>query len=203
MYTGIIHEQGAVATVTLIADGGLRVTISAAEALTKSIREGSSVNVAGICLTARDISTNGFSADVMPQTLRRTTAGRWAVGTRVNLETSLRVGDEMGGHVLYGHIDGAAEVVNRREEGNAVLVTFAPPNTLMKFLAPQGSVAIDGVSLTVVDCGPATCSVSLIPLTRELTTLGTLAPGEFANIEVDMMMKYFETIIEARSKRST
>ena len=200
MYTGIIHHQGTVGSVVKIDDGGLRIQIDAPSEILLPMKEGSSVNVAGICLTARDITDTSFSADVMPQTLRLTTAGGWHVGTSVNLEPSLRVGDEMGGHVLYGHVDGVAEVVSRRGEGNAVLVTFAPPAHLMPYFAPQGSVALDGVSLTIVDVHPATFSVSLIPLTRELTTLGTLREGDRVQCEVDMMMKYIERILEIRSR---
>lgn len=188
MYAGIIHNQATIEQIDQVADGGLVLRVTAPQIMPR-VENGSSVNVAGVCLTARNIDAQGFSADVMPQTLSLTAIGDWKVGETVNVEPSLRVGDELGGHFVYGHIDNTAEVVSVQDDGNARLVTFEPPVNLMKWIVDQGSVAIDGVSLTVAKRTDTTFSVSLIPETLERTTLKRLVAGSHVNLEVDMIMK--------------
>lgn len=189
MYTGIIHHHGRIQTIEPQAGGGLRLRIDAPGVMDR-VGEGSSVNVGGICLTAVDVDANGFSADVMPQTLDVTTIGTWKIGEVVNVEPSMRVGDELGGHFVYGHVDGVAKIVEIEERGNALVVLIEAPAILRRFIVPQGSVSLDGVSLTVADVQGEVFAVSLIPETRERTTWQHRLVGDLINLEVDMMIKY-------------
>ena len=188
MYAGIISHQATIEQIDDVQEGGRVIRVLAPEIMDR-VENGSSVNVAGVCLTARDVDAQGFTADVMPQTLSRTTMRDWKAGETVNIEPSLRVGDEIGGHFVYGHIDNVAEVLSVEDEGNARVILFETPIELLKWIVPQGSVAIDGVSLTVASKTEETFSVSLIPETLARTTLKHLVAGSQVNVEVDMMMK--------------
>lgn len=189
MYSGIILHQGKVSELSVNAEGGMRLRLEAPTIIDR-LAEGSSVNVSGVCLTAFDLDATGFFVDIMPQTLKLTTCGDWDVGEVLNLEPSLRVGDELGGHFVYGHIDGYAEIVAMEKKGNAVVAQLKLPPELIKFVVPQGSVTLDGVSLTVVEVNGELFSVSLIPETIERTTWTSRQPGDFVNFEADMMIKY-------------
>lgn len=191
MFSGIIFHEGMIASATKDAHGGMQLRVDA-PTLVAQLRPGSSVSVSGVCLTATSVDEQRFTVDLMPQTLSLTTASTWKQGDKVNLESSLRVGDELGGHFVYGHVDGLAEVTAIENEGNAVIVTLRPPESLMKYIAPQGSVTLDGVSLTVANLQSETFTVSLIPETVRLTTWKQVKIGGKVNLEVDMMIKYLD-----------
>jgi riboflavin synthase len=182
MFTGIVEQIGEVRS------GGARLAVRTP--LATELERGDSIAVNGVCLTAVDIDANGFEADVMEETLVRSSLGRLQAGDHVNLELALRVGDRLGGHFVQGHVDstGRIESIEQREHSR-VLRIGAPPE-LMRFVVEKGSIAVDGVSLTVVDVEPKAFSVSLIPETLERTTLGSVSEGDPVNLEVDMLAKY-------------
>ncbi len=188
MFTGLVQGMGTVASV---ADGRLDVEASAAPELV----EGGSVAVSGVCLTATAVSAGGFRADVMAETLRRTALGDLRDGDRVNLELPLRAGDPMGGHVVQGHVDGVGTVESVTDEGFARVVRVAAPGELLRYVVEKGSIAVDGVSLTVAEVDVDGFSVSLIPETLERTTLGGVAAGSHVNLEVDVLAKYVEKLV--------
>ena len=188
MFTGLVQTTG---TVTSIADGRLR--LETAEPL--GLSEGDSVAVNGVCLTAAAVAGNGVDADVMAETLRRTALGVLAPGAAVNLELPLRAGDHLGGHIVQGHVDGTADVEAVADEGFARVVRIAAPEDLLRYVVEKGSVAVDGVSLTVAEVDDGGFSVSLIPETLERTTLGSLEPGRQVNVEVDVIAKYVEKLV--------
>ena len=196
MFTGIIEGLG---TVTAIrpAGQGRRLAVTADFDLSRT-RIGDSVAVNGACLTlvARDGSR--FSADISPETLACTGFGQLAVGERVNLERALRLSDRLDGHLVSGHVDGQGSIVARRPEGNAMVVEIAVPAPLARYLIPKGSVAVDGISLTVNRCDAGHCWVSIIPHTARLTTIGLKPIGAAVNIETDMIGKYVERFLTGR-----
>jgi len=151
---------------------------------------GASIACSGACLTVVAVRPGAFAVDVSAETLSCTTLGGWRAGTVVNLERALRVGDELGGHIVSGHVDGVAEVVSRRPEGDSVRFVFAAPEALARFLAPKGSVALDGVSLTVNEVDNAQFGVNIVPHTLSRTTLGARRPGDAVNMEIDMLARY-------------
>ena len=155
---------------------------------------GDSIAVSGVCLTVTRLSASGFSVDVVPETLRRTTLGSLGVGGLVNLERSLAANGRFGGHVVQGHVDGTASIESVVPEGEASLVRFATPPALMRYVVEKGFVAVDGISLTVVDCDERSFRVTLIPYTRENTAMRTRREGDRVNIEVDIMAKYVEKL---------
>lgn len=169
-------------------DGRLRV----ATPLGFELSEGDSVAVNGVCLTATEVRPEGFAADVMPETLRRTSLG---AGGTVNLELPLRVSDRLGGHIVQGHVDGVAEVVCVHREGNARVVGLQAPAELLRYVVAKGSIALDGVSLTVAEVSESGFSVSLVPETLERTNLSALEPGRRVNLEVDVVAKYVEKLV--------
>lgn len=210
MFTGIVEEVGSVAEAVESADGALRVTVSASLPFVTSLAVGDSVSVSGCCLTVVERacgSSGSFSMDLVDETLMRT-APRWQPGSDVNLERALRAGSALGGHVVTGHVDGVAEVVSVDATPGAHVVRFRAPARLAGQLVPKGSVAIDGVSLTVVDVGgpggtrsgwPATdFTVALIPHTLAVTTLGGLRTGDSVNIETDVLAKHVERVLALR-----
>jgi len=192
MFTGIIKHQGKIDHFESSHDGAKIRIVS--PGLVSTIEIGSSVAANGVCLTATEIDANGFTADVMPQTLKLTDLGDYTVGQSVNLESSLRAGDEIGGHFVYGHIDGVGEIVSIVDEGEATLMSIKPPEHLMKYFAPQGSVAIDGISLTLARIESGTITVSLIEETMRQTNLSDREVGDMVNLEVDMLAKYLEKL---------
>jgi riboflavin synthase len=183
MFTGIVREVGRV-----VSQGGGRLVVSAPQT-SGSVAAGSSVCVSGVCLTVAEKSGHALVFDVMPETMRKTTLGGKHAGDAVNVESSLRAGDELGGHFVYGHADGVGVVTAVEKEGDAVLVTIQPPQEIMKFFAPQGSVAIDGVSLTIARLAEDVIMVSLVPYTLSRTTLEFLKKGDTVNLECDMLAR--------------
>jgi riboflavin synthase len=167
-------------------------------ALAGDLRDGDSVAVNGVCLTAVGADADGFGADVMHETLRRSSLGEVAPGTRVNLELPLRADERLGGHVVQGHVDGLGAVRDVREEGFARVVTIAADPDLLRYVVEKGSIAVDGISLTVAAVDGDHFAVSLIPETLERTTLGAAEQGAPVNLEVDILAKYVEKLLPSR-----
>jgi riboflavin synthase len=198
MFTGIITDLGVVKAVEApdSATADARFVFETAYD-TAAIPEGASIACSGACLTLVDKGAGWFAADVSGETLARTTLGEWRAGTPVNLERPLKLGDELGGHMVSGHVDGVAVVRERRaEQGSLRLIVQAPPE-LAKFIASKGSVALDGVSLTVNEVAGAAFGVNIIPHTAEVTTLGARQPGDRVNLEIDMLARYVQRLLAA------
>ena len=196
MFTGIVKSIGRVAALTA-RDGDVELQVDCAGLDLSTAAIGDSICVSGACLTATRLGHGIFAADVSRETLSRTTLGRLAVGSRVNLEPSLRAGDPLGGHYVTGHVDGLATVSSVREDARSWRVVFDVPEELSRYIAPKGSVTIDGVSLTVNEATGRRFGVNLIPHTREVTTLGDLAPCDAVNLEVDLIARYVERLAAA------
>ena len=195
MFTGLVAELGTVAEVDA-GPGGTRLAVEAG-ALAAELAEGDSVAVNGVCLTATSIRGAAFSADVMAETLSRSSLGPLVAGDRVNLELPLRATDRLGGHVVQGHVDGVGEVRSIREDGFARVVEVGTDPDLLRYVVEKGSIAVDGISLTVAALGADGFSVSLIPETLERTTMGAARPGRVVNLEVDVLAKYVERLTGA------
>jgi riboflavin synthase len=195
MFTGLIVDLGSVASLERDPDGAsLRIDSSLAGALAP----GDSVAVNGVCLTATEVDAGGFRTQAMNETLERSSLGALEVGSRVNLELPLRPDGRLGGHVVQGHVDGTGTVREVAEQGFARVLTIDVEPALARYLVQKGSVAIDGVSLTVSALDEHGFSVSLIPETRQRTTLGALREGGIVNVEVDILAKHVERLMEAR-----
>ena len=189
MFTGIVEEVGRLKSL----DGG-RIEISCAKVL-GGVKIGDSINTNGICLTVVDFGADFFAADVMPETFRRTSLAELKRGGLVNLERALQVGGRFGGHIVSGHIDGVGKILSIRPEGNALVVDVSTESHLLRQIAPKGSVALDGISLTLVDAGAQRFSVSMIPHTREVTNFQSKRAGSLVNIETDVLAKYVERLL--------
>lgn len=202
MFTGIIQAVGRVAAVEL-RGGDLRLTIDAAGLAARidasRLAPGESVAVSGACLTVVERDAGRFAADVSRETLALTTLGDLRIGDVVNLEAALRAGDPLGGHLVSGHVDGVAEVAALHSDGRSIRVELDAPAGLARYLAPKGSVALDGTSLTINEVQGVRFGINLIPHTMELTTLGRLAPGRRLNLEVDQLARYLERLLAVRS----
>ncbi|CAH2599310.1 Riboflavin synthase [Rhodovastum atsumiense] len=199
MFTGIVTGIGSVREITPIGAGAdMRLVIAAPWADTAAIPTGASIACAGCCLTAIEVGPDWFAVNASAETLSRTTLGTWTVGTKMNLERPLRVGDELGGHIVAGHVDGVGEVLAVAPENGSHRWTFRVPEPLARFIAPKGSVAIDGVSLTVNEVQGATFGVNIIPHTAIATTFGVRRPGEAVNIEIDTVARYVARLQEWR-----
>jgi riboflavin synthase len=202
MFTGIITALGTVRAVTPLGDGAdMRLVIAAPWPDIATIPPGASIACCGCCLTAVEVGATGegggwFAVSVSAETLSKTTLGRWRPGTQVNLERALRVGDELGGHIVSGHVDGVGRAVSRAEDHGSTRWTFEVPAPLARFVAAKGSVAVDGVSLTVNEVAGATFGVNIIPHTAAVTCFGRLAPGDAVNIEIDMLARYVARLNE-------
>jgi riboflavin synthase len=192
VFTGLVADLGTVSGVEAGGDGQ-RLLIESD--LAGELGEGDSVAVNGVCLTATTISGRAFSADVMHETLRRSSLAGVAPGSRVNLELPLRAHDRLGGHFVQGHVDGVGTIAAVEEDGFARVVTIAAPPGLLRYVVEKGSIAVDGVSLTVASVSSDTFAVSLIPETLERTNLGAAAPGTPVNLEVDVLAKYVEKLV--------
>ncbi len=201
MFTGIVTDIGEVVSVKARADDLHRLKI-ACRYPRASIVDGASIACSGVCLTVvgagEEDGRTWFAADAAAETLRVTTAGSWRHGSRINLERALKVGDELGGHVVSGHVDGLAELVAREDLTDMARLAFRAPAPLARFVAAKGSVALDGVSLTVNEVAGDTFAVLIIPHTLQVTTLGSLGVGEPVNLEVDQMARYAARLFEAR-----
>jgi riboflavin synthase len=193
VFTGIIEEMGTVKLISVRSESA-KIQVAARKILA-DIRLGDSIAVNGVCLTVTSFSPQGFTADVMPETLRKTSLFELRPGQQVNLERALALGGRLGGHLVSGHIDGIGRLRDRRTEENAVVLWISAPPEILRFIVLKGSIAVDGVSLTVADVGHDAFAVSLIPLTAEQTTLGSRLPGEPVNLENDLIGKYVERFL--------
>jgi riboflavin synthase len=201
MFTGIVSDVGEVLAIRPQAEGLRRLKIACGYDRA-SIVDGASIACNGVCLTVvgtgEEDGRTWFAVDTAAETLAVTTAGRWQHGTRLNLERALKVGDELGGHMMAGHVDGLAEVVARVELPDMARLAFQAPAGLARFIAPKGSVALDGVSLTVNEVDGNEFSVLIIPHTLKITTFGALRKGDIANLEVDPMARYAARLLETQ-----
>ena len=194
MFTGIITDVGEIIEITRTGDMHARIQTGYD---TGGIEIGASIAADGVCLTVVDLGPDWYAVDISAETLSKTNLGGWAPGQRVNLERALRVGDELGGHIVSGHVDGVAEVISVTVEGDSSRVRFREPTALSKFIAPKGSVALNGTSLTVNEVEGDVFGVNLIAHTKEVTTWGRVAPGDAVNLEIDTLARYVARIAEA------
>ena len=193
LFTGLVADLGMVTAVDASADG-VRLTVTTA----LELREGDSIAVNGVCLTATSLPDGAFTAAVMNETLRRSSLGALDEGSKVNLELPLRADDRLGGHFVQGHVDGLGTVWDVREEGFSRVVSIGAPPEIMRYVIEKGSIAVDGVSLTISGLGEDWFQVSLIPETLERTILGEAEAGTPVNLEVDVLAKYIERLVPAR-----
>ncbi|MGQ2902895.1 MAG: riboflavin synthase [Neoaquamicrobium sediminum] len=203
MFTGIVTDVGSVASVSPLPEG-IRLRIETAYD-PETIAIGASIACAGVCLTVvalpeQSSNQRWFEVEAWEEALRLTTAANWGEGTAINLERALKIGDELGGHIVSGHVDGTAEIVERKEEGDAVRFTIEAPKELARFIAPKGSVALDGTSLTVNRVEGRRFDVLLIHHSLSVTTWGERQPGDRVNLEVDTMARYAARLSEAAAE---
>lgn len=196
MFTGIVTDMGEI--LALEQRGDLRARIGTGYDTTR-IDIGASIACEGVCLTVIDLGTtprNWFDVEISAETVSKTNLGGWTVARRINLERALKVGDELGGHIVSGHVDGLAEVVATRPEGDSLRVTFRAPHDLAKFIAPKGSICLNGTSLTVNEVDGRDFGINFIPHTQKVTTWGSVAVGDAVNLEVDTMARYVARLRE-------
>ena len=203
MFTGIITDVGNLRSMEM--RGDTRMVIATAYPV-ENVEIGASIACSGVCLTVVDKGRDAdgqawFAVDASAETLNCTNLGRLKPGQRINLERALRIGDELGGHIVSGHVDGLARITAIRQEGGSIRYSFAPPRELARYIAPKGSVALDGVSLTVNEVtsqdGAATFGVNVIPHTQQMTTFGNLTVGDLVNMEVDVVARYVDRLNQA------
>ncbi|MGW4029848.1 riboflavin synthase [Streptomyces sp. NPDC004838] len=200
MFTGIVEELGEITAVEDLGDScrfRLRGPL-----VTEDAAHGDSIAVNGVCLTVVAAGDGEFTADVMAETLKRSSLGALATGSRVNLERPMAVGDRLGGHIVQGHVDGTGTIIERTPSENWEIVKVSLPPNLSRYVVEKGSITVDGVSLTVVDAGPDYFTISLIPTTLALTTLGIKGPGDPVNLEVDVIAKYVERLLGDRTRET-
>jgi riboflavin synthase len=192
MFTGIVTDLG---TVRRITPGPVtRLEIETAYPVAE-IALGASVCCNGCCLSVVEKGPTWMAFEVSAETLSVTTLGQWQVGTRVNLERALKVGDELGGHLVSGHVDGVGRIVDQHPDGGSVRITFGAPRALMRFIASKGSIAVDGISLTVNEVSDTTFGVNIIPITQEVTNLGSTKAGAAVNLEIDQVARYVARLL--------
>ncbi|MGK2956247.1 MAG: riboflavin synthase [Solirubrobacterales bacterium] len=199
MFSGLVADLGRVESIATD-DDGARIRLKTD--LAGEIAPGDSVAVNGVCLTATEVTDSGFAAEAMIQTLNLTSLGGLGDGAAVNLELALRADQRLGGHFVQGHVDGVGRVVSLTEDGFSLRVTFSIPENLSNYVVPQGSITLEGVSLTVTDCGGDWAEVALIPETRERTSLGQLAVDQAVNVECDVIAKYVERMVSPYAGRT-
>ena len=197
MFTGIIESVGRIVSVEP-RGGDVRMHIESADGYVSDVALGDSVAVGGICLTVREKTAQGFTADLSVETLQATSSGGWAAGRRVNLEKALTPHKPLGGHLVSGHVDGVGRLIERHQEARSWRMQFEAPAGLARYIARKGSITIDGISLTVNDVEGRTFGVNIIPHTLDQTTLGDLQPGDAVNLEVDLIARYLERLLQAR-----
>jgi riboflavin synthase len=195
MFTGIVQDVGRIER-TEERGGDLRLTIACARLDLAQAHIGDSISVQGCCLTVTDLDGRSFAADLSRETLALTTLGELRVGSGVNLEPALRAGEALGGHLVSGHVDGVGRIVAIQEDARSQRLTIEPPAALMRYIASKGSVAMEGVSLTVNEVDPTSFGVNIIPHTQAVTTLGALKVGQRVNIEVDQLARYVEQLLK-------
>ncbi len=193
MFTGIITDLGSVRKV--IGEGDVRFEFATAYDL-DSVEIGASIACNGVCLTVIETGADWFAVQASAETLSKTTLGAWTEGSRVNFERAMKVGDELGGHIVSGHVDGVAKVVSITDENESKRFVFEAPDDLKRFVAPKGSVALDGVSLTVNEVEDGRFGINIIPHTQAVTTFGTYRPGDAVNMEIDMLARYVARLLD-------
>ena len=193
MFTGIVTHIGFVRQIIKGGDTRLEITVPFE---TGDLDIGASVACSGACMTVIEKGADWFAVSVSGESLAKTTLGRWPDGTAVNLERALKAGDEMGGHIVSGHVDGVGMLVSLSRQGDSTRRKFEAPRGLRRFIASKGSITIDGVSLTVNDVGPAKFDINVIPHTQEVTTLGDRQVGDAVNLEIDMLARYVARLQE-------
>ena len=197
MFTGIITAVGRVRSVTPLGAGrDMRLVVDQAWSEPPAI--GASIACSGCCLTAVEVGADWFAVDASAETLSKTTLGHWQAGTKVNLERALRAGDELGGHLVAGHVDGVGEVVSRAPDHGSTRFVIRVPRAVARFMAPKGSVALNGISLTVNEAEADTFGVNIIPHTLEHTDLADLSPGSAVNVEIDTLARYVARLVDTR-----
>ncbi|MDW7738743.1 MAG: riboflavin synthase [Bacillota bacterium] len=196
MFTGLIEEMGMIRRISSTAEG-TDLVIEAKKVLS-DLKIGDSIAVSGPCLTATSVAKDSFTAWAMPETIKRTNLGSLAAGHKVNLERAMAMGDRLGGHLVSGHIDFVVTLKSRRLQGGAIILSFDAPTELLRYVVPKGSVALDGISLTVVEVEKSSFSVGVIPHTASHTTLGFKDIGSPINLEVDLIGKYVEKMLAPR-----
>ena len=194
MFTGLIQDIGEIASITPL-DEGVRMAIRVNALNLNKEKIGASICCSGCCLTVIDKKDDIFQVDVSAETLSKTNLGTWQQGMQINLEPSLRMGDELGGHLVYGHVDALAELSEIREEGESMRLSLTPSLELMRFIAPKGSITLEGISLTVNEVDARSFGVNIIPHTWERTTLAKCKIGDKLNMEVDMLARYVARLI--------
>ena len=197
MFTGIITDLGRVRSLT---PGGATRIVIETRYDSASIAHGASIACSGVCLSVVDKGPGWFAVEASAETLSRSTIGSWHPGSPVNLERPLKLGDELGGHMVAGHVDGVGEIMERRPDGASLRFRFRAPAELARFIASKGSVAVDGVSLTVNEVEGAEFGVNIIPVTRQETSFGSLAPGDRVNLEIDLLARYLARLMEAERR---
>ncbi len=195
MFTGIVRERGRVAAIEQC-DGGARLEVAAPETAAEAAI-GDSVSISGVCLTAVEVRDGRLGFEAVPETLARTVLGSLAVGAAVNVEPALRAGDPLGGHYVQGHVDGVGRVRSVEREGEGARVWIETPEPILRYCAEKGSIAVDGVSLTVAELAADAFAVALVPHTLAVTTLTRLAPDDSVNLEADVLAKYVERLVAA------
>ncbi|WP_299625052.1 riboflavin synthase [uncultured Tateyamaria sp.] len=193
MFTGIVTDIGTITDLTQ--EGDLRARIATSYD-TNGIDMGASIASDGVCLTVVDLGPDWYDVQISAETVSKTNVSAWVVGKRVNLERALRVGDELGGHIVSGHVDGVAEVVSVVDEGDSTRVQLRAPDDLARFIAPKGSVALNGTSLTVNEVQGAVFGINFIPHTKEVTTWRDVAVGDAVNLEIDTLARYVARLAE-------
>ncbi|MCF3593346.1 riboflavin synthase [Rhodobacteraceae bacterium LMO-12] len=193
MFTGIITDIGTIRV--LEQRGDLRARIATAYD-TSRVDIGASIACNGVCLTVVALGDDSFDVEISAETVSKTNLGGWAEGHRINLERALKVGDELGGHIVSGHVDGVAEIVAMKDEGDSTRLTFRAPEALARYIAPKGSVALNGTSLTVNEVSGCDFGINLIPHTQEVTTWGAAKPGDLVNLEIDTLARYVARLRE-------
>ncbi|WP_457755735.1 riboflavin synthase [Thermodesulfatator indicus] len=200
MFTGIVEGLGEIVKIKPLANGKRFFILVPFDI--SDTKLGDSIAVNGACLTVTSLKGNVFSVDVSPETLRRTTLGNFSTGEKVNLERALRLGDRLGGHLVTGHVDGIGRVLDRRHQGEFIFYKVEVPKKLNRYLVEKGSIAVDGISLTVNQVKENTIELAIIPHTAKLTTIGFRKPGDEVNIEVDIIGKYVERLLKPYNQGS-
>jgi riboflavin synthase len=200
MFTGIVRELGRVLSAEAVA-GGLALAVEAPRT-TAGLATGDSISINGVCLTAAAVDDGRVTMHAVPETLARSTLGTLAVGDSVNVEPALRAGEPLGGHYVQGHVDAVGRIQSVEAEGEGLRVFVEAPPEILRYCVEKGSIAVDGVSLTIAELAPDAFAVALVPHTLAATTLSALSPGDAVNLEVDVLAKYVERLLEGRGLRS-